>query len=99
MMVKISDQLYLQSIDRPISIANMHRYTIEYVLMSTLNARFRKCKSEGAKKRLFEAIEQGNLTAKRPTFQDKINEMKMRDLVAMLSPAQKQALINAINEE
>lgn len=96
-VVRIPDELYLWSINKCIPTANMHDIA-EYALITALNARFCKCKSEGAKKRLFEALERGNWNVKRATFQEKVNEMRARDLVAMLSPAQKQAIIDAINE-
>ena len=98
MMVNIPDKLYLHSVKKLISTTNMGNI-IEYTLITALNARLRKCKTVGAQARLFEALEQGSWLARRATFQDKINDMKMYDLFAMLSPAQKQALINAINEE
>ena len=98
MMVNISDKLYLHSVKKLISTTNMGDM-VEYALITALNARFRKCKTVGAQARLFEALEQGDWCAKHATFQDKINEMEVQNLVAMLSPAQKQALINTINEE
>ena len=98
MMVNIPDKLYLHSVKKLISTTNMGDMIV-YALITALNARFRKCKTVGAQARLFEALEQGSWLARRATFQDKINDMKMYDLFAMLSPAQKQALINAINEE
>ena len=96
-IVKIPDELYLHSIKKTISTANM-KDMVEYALITALNARFRKCKTVGAQVRLFETLEQGNWWAKRATFQEKINEMKMHDLVGMLSVEQKQALIDAIWE-
>lgn len=95
MMVNIPDELYLHSINKAIPTANMGDM-VEYALIIALNARFRKCKTKGAQMRLFEALEKGNWWAKRATFQDKINDMEMYELAGMLSPAQRQALINAI---
>ena len=97
MMVNISDKLYLHSVKKLISTTNMGDM-VEYALITALNARFRKCKTVGAQARLFEALEQGDWCAKRATFQDKINDMEMYDLFAMLSPTQKQALINVIKD-
>ena len=94
-MVKIPNELYLRSIGRCISTENMGDM-VGHALITAFDARFRKCKTEGAKMRLFEALEQGNWYAKRATFAEKLNETEAETLVEMLSPEQKQAIIDAL---
>lgn len=96
-IVRISDELYLKSVDKIISTENMGNM-VEYALRVALDTRLSKCKTAGARARLFSALEQGRWWARRATFQEKINEMKMHDLVGMLSVEQKQALVDAIWE-
>lgn len=96
-IVRISDELYLKSVNKIISTENMGDM-IEYALRVALNTRLSKCKTAGARARLFASLEQGRWWACRPTFADKINAMEMFDLVAMLSPAQRQTLINVLKD-
>ena len=98
MMVHIPDELYLHSIGKNISTANMGRIggIVTCALTVALDMRFRKCKTEGAKMRLFETLEQGKWCAKRATFAEKLNETEAETLVDMLTTEQKQAIIGAL---